>query len=80
MGGMFSPSQSSTSTTQATPPAPAALPPSAIPATLASDAVKTAGSNQAARAAAAAGQTVKTSPQGDLMPTPLAKPSLLGGT
>lgn len=78
MGGMFSPDPSPI--VNQTPPPPPPLPPAAIPPTLATDAVKMAGANQAARAAAAAGQTVKTSPQGDLMPAPAAKPSLLGGT
>lgn len=72
MGAMFDPPAA------ATPPPPAPLPPAAIPPTLASDAVKTAGANQTARAAAAAGQTTKTSAQGDLSPAPAAKATLLG--
>lgn len=74
MGSIFSPPAA------AAPPPPPPLPPAAIPPSLASDAVKTAGANQTARAAAAAGQTEKTSPGGDLTPAPTAKASLLGNT
>jgi hypothetical protein len=45
---------------------------------MASSAVQQAGANQTARAAAAAGATTKTSPQGDLQPAPRAQKSLLG--
>lgn len=64
----------------ATPPPPPPLPPAAIPPTLATDAVVQASGNQFARAKAAAGQTDKTSPEGDLTPAPTAKASLLGST
>lgn len=74
MGSIFSPPAA------ATPPPPPPLPPAAIPPSFASDAVKSAGSNQVARAAAQAGQTTKTSSEGDLTPAPSAKASLLGGT
>lgn len=74
MGSIFSPPAA------ASPPPPPPLPPAAIPPSFASDAVKTAGANQMARAAAGAGQTTKTSAEGDLMPAQTAKASLLGGT
>jgi hypothetical protein len=70
MGSIFAPS------VDVPPPPP--LPPAAIPPSLASDAVKQAGANQVARAAAAAGQTTRTSPQGDLSAPPTAQKSLLG--
>jgi hypothetical protein len=73
MGSIFSPDAGS-------PPPPPPLPPAAIPPSLASPAVAQAGSNQIARAAAAAGQTNKTSPEGDLTPAPAAKATLLGNT
>jgi hypothetical protein len=56
------------------------LPPAAIPPSLATPAVQAAGANQIARAAAAAGQTNKTSAEGDLTPAPTAKATLLGAT
>lgn len=74
MGSIFSPASAGT------PPPPPPLPPAAIPPSFASDAVKQAGANQVARAAAAAGQTDKTSPEGDLAPAPTAKAGLLGAT
>lgn len=59
-------------------------PPAAHPPTLANASVQAAGRNAKTIAAAAEGQgfgdTVKTSPQGDLQPAPVAKNTLLGGT
>jgi hypothetical protein len=68
----------------AQPPPPPPLPPAAIPPTMADASVGKAGANQRARAVAAAGagfdQTLKTTPQADLVPPPGAKASLLGQT
>lgn len=82
MGGLFTPDQAPIQAAGAapTPPPPPPLPPAAIPPSMATDAVKSAGSNQVARAKAQAGQTTATSSQGDLTPVPTAKASLLGET
>lgn len=78
MGGLFSPDQSGATFSSPAVPPPPPLPPAAIPPSLATDAVKAAGTNQIARASAQAGQTTRTSPQGDLSAPPTAKKSLLG--
>jgi hypothetical protein len=58
------------------PPPPPPLPPAAIPPTLANAGVQAAGANQANKAAGLAGQTLKTSSQGDLSAPPKASQSL----
>lgn len=58
-------------------PPPPPVPPAAIPPTMATPAVQQAGANQLARAAAgAAGGTVKTSAQGDLVKPSTTTPQL----
>lgn len=78
MGGIFPPDPAPISATNApAPPPPPPLPPAAIPPSMATDAVKSAGANQVARAKAQSGQTNATSPGGDLASAPKAKATLL---
>jgi hypothetical protein len=72
MGSAFAPAGS--------PPPPPPLPPAAIPPTMANAAVQGAGNRQMSQAAKAAGKgfddTLKTGPEGALMPPATAKTSL----
>lgn len=61
------------------PPPPPPVPPAAIPPTLANPAVRGARGNQLGAAAALAGQTTKSGPQGDLTTPTTAAPSLTTG-
>jgi len=70
VGSLFSPPQAES------PPPPPPLPPAAIAPTMANAAVQSAGANQVSKAAKLAGQTLKTSPQGDIGAAPKASQSL----
>jgi len=73
MGGIFGGSQA------ASPPPPPPIPPAAIPPTLAKPEVAQAGASELAKARGAAGGTVKTSAQGDLVKPMTATPGLTTG-
>jgi hypothetical protein len=63
----------------ASPPPPPPIPPTAIPPTLANPDATKAGANELAKARGAAGGTVKTSAQGDLVKPMTATPGLTTG-